>query len=246
MQVSTPSLGAPPAARGPISLAAVLVLFVLLVQARLRLPYWETHNVQAILTWDVMGYYLYLPARFIYHDLGRLKFADDIMREYSPTGSFYQAFQVPGAAAGQFVMKYPIGLALPWTPFFWLGHWATGWWGYPQDGFSATYQIAIAFGGLLYALLSLGLLRRLLHYFTDAVTTLVLGTNYFQYAVFDTAMPHNYLLTSYAGRRLLTRRWHLRPTRGVAFAVELGLLVLIRPKAIICQAYCSRNHALLI
>jgi len=230
------SLGTP-SARGPISLVAVLVLFVLLVQVRLWMPYWETHNVQAILTWDVMGYYLYLPAKFIYHDLGRLKFADDIMREYSPTGSFYQAFQVPGAPAGQLVMKYPIGLALLWTPFFWLGHWAAGWWSYPQDGFSAPYQIAIAFGGLLYALLGLGLLRRLLlHYFTDTVATLVLvtlvlGTNYFQYAVFDTAMPHNYLFTGYAGLLLLTRRWHLRPTRGVAFAIGLvlGLLVLIRP-----------------
>ncbi|AMR27911.1 hypothetical protein A0257_12985 [Hymenobacter psoromatis] len=236
MQDAT-SLGAPPSARGPISLAAVLVLFVLLLQARLWAPYWDTHNVQAILTWDVMGYYLYLPARFIYHDLGRLEFVPDILREYSPTGSFYQAFQVPGAATGQLVMKYPIGLALLWTPFFWLGHWAAGWWGYPQDGFSAPYQLAIAFGGLLYALLGLGLLRRLLlHYFTDAVATLVLvtlvlGTNYFQYAVYDTAMPHNYLFTGYAALLLLTRRWHRRPTRGVAFAIGLvlGLLVLIRP-----------------
>ena len=237
MQASATSLSAPPSARGPISLAAVLVLFVLMVQARLWAPYWNTHNVQAILTWDVMGYYLYLPARFIYHDLGRLAFSEAILREYSPTGSFYQAFQVPGAAAGQLVMKYPIGLALLWTPFFWLGHWAAGWSGYPQDGFSAPYQMAIAFGGLLYALLGLGLLRRLLlHYFTDTVAalviaTLVLATNYLQYAVYDTAMPHNYLFTGYAGLLLLVRRWHLRPTRGVAFGIGLvlGLLVLIRP-----------------
>ena len=33
-----------------------------------------------------------------------------------------------------------------------LGHWAAGLTGYAQDGFSAPYQIAIAFGGLLYAL----------------------------------------------------------------------------------------------
>jgi len=237
MQAYPSVLGAPRSARGPISLAAILLLFVLLVQARLWAPYWDTHNVQAILTWDVMGYYLYLPAKFIYHDLGRLAFSDAILREYAPTGSFDQAFQVPGAAAGQLVMKYPIGLALLWTPFFWLGHWAAGWWGYPQDGFSAPYQIAIAFGGLLYALLGLGLLRRLLlHYFTDAVATLVLvslvlGTNYFQYSVFDTAMPHNYLFTGYAGLLLLVRRWHLRPTRAGAFSIGLvlGLLVLIRP-----------------
>ena len=56
----------------PYSLLAILLLFVLMVQARLWAPYWDTHNVQAILTWDAMGYYIYLPAHFIYHDLGHM------------------------------------------------------------------------------------------------------------------------------------------------------------------------------
>ncbi len=68
-----------------------------------------------------------------------------------------QAFQVPGGPEGQLVMKYACGLAVLWTPFFWLGHWAAGW------------------GGLLYGLMGLGLLRRvLLWYFSDAITTVVL------------------------------------------------------------------------
>ena len=85
--------------RAPLSLATILVLFLLLVQVRLWLPYFNTHNVQAVLTWDAMGYYLYLPAHFIYHDLSRLAFIPDIMREYSPTGSFYQAYPAPGGPA---------------------------------------------------------------------------------------------------------------------------------------------------
>ena len=221
----------------PYSLLAILVLFLLMVQARLWAPYWDTHNVQAILTWDAMGYYIYLPAHFIYHDLGHMAFAHDIMREYNPSSSFYQAFQVPGGPAGQLVTKYTGGLALLWTPFFFLGHWAAGTLDYPQDGFSAPYQVAIAFGGLLFALLGLGLLRRvLLRFFSDVVTTLVLvllvlGSNYFQYAVFDAAMAHNYLFTSYALLLWLTIRWHERPGRGTALAIglTLGLLVLIRP-----------------
>ena len=221
----------------PYSLLAILLLFVLMVQARLWAPYWDTHNVQAILTWDVMGYYIYLPAHFIYHDLGRMAFVGDIMREYGPTGSFYQAFPVPGGPEGALVTKYTCGLALLWTPFFFFGHWAAGWLGYPQDGFSPPYQIAIAFGGILFALLGLGLLRRvLLRYFSDVVTSLVLvllvlGSNYFQYSVFDAAMPHNYLFTGYALLLWLTIRWHQQPTRGGAFAIglTLGLLVLIRP-----------------
>ncbi|OGX88386.1 hypothetical protein [Hymenobacter glacialis] len=221
----------------PYSLLAILILFLLMVQARLWAPYWDTHNVQAILTWDAMGYYIYLPAQFIYHDLGHMGFANDIMREYNPSSSFYQAFQVPGGPEGQLVTKYTCGLALLWTPFFLLGHWAAAWLDYPQDGFSPPYQIAIAFGGLLFALLGLGLLRRvLLRYFSDVVTTLVLvllvlGSNYFQYAVFDAAMAHNYLFTGYALLLWLTIRWHERPTRGGAFAIGLtvGILVLIRP-----------------
>lgn len=221
----------------PYSLLAILLLFVLMVQARLWAPYWDTHNVQAILTWDAMGYYIYLPAQFIYHDLGHMAFAGDIMREYNPSSSFYQAFQVPGGPEGMLVTKYTCGLAVLWTPFFFIGHWVAGGLGYPQDGFSAPYQIAIAFGGLLFALLGLGLLRRvLLRYFSDVVTTLVLvllvlGSNYFQYAVFDAAMAHNYLFTGYALLLWLTIRWHERPTRRDAFFIglTLGLLVLIRP-----------------
>ena len=221
----------------PYSLLAILLLFVLMVQARLWAPYWDTRNVQAILTWDALGYYIYLPAHFIYHDLGHMAFVPEMMREYSPTGSFYQAFQVPGGPEGALVTKYTCGLAVLWTPFFWLGHWAAGWLGYKQDGFSVPYQVAIAFAGLLFGLLGLGLLRRvLLRYFTDVVTTLVLvllvlGSNYFQYTVFDGAMAHTYLFTGYALLLWLTVRWYARPTRAGAFGIglTLGLLVLIRP-----------------
>lgn len=221
----------------PYSLITILVLFVLMVQARLWAPYWNTHNVLAILTWDAMGYYLYLPAQFIYDDLSYLRFIPDILREYGPTGSFYQAYQVPGGPEGALVMKYPIGLAILETPFFFLGHWAAGLWGYKQDGFSAPYQVAIAFGGMTYALLGLGILRRvLLRFFSDAVTAvtlalLVLGTNYLQYSVFDTAMAHTYDFTLYALLIWATIHWHERPRRWLAAAIGLlvGLLILTRP-----------------
>ncbi|WP_126546699.1 hypothetical protein [Hymenobacter amundsenii] len=231
-----PALGA----AGPrrlYSLLAVVVLALLMVQARLWAPYWDTRNVQAILTWDAMGYYLYLPAKFIYHDLRYLRFVPDIMREYSPSGSFYQAFAAPGLTDGTMVMKYPIGVALLQLPFFWLGHWAAALWHYPQDGFSAPYQVAIAFGGLAYGVLGLAVLRRVLGlYFADGVVaaTLVLvalGTNYFQYAVFDAAMAHTYGFTLYAFLLWLTAKWHRAPSRAAAAGIGLvlGLLVLTRP-----------------
>ncbi|MBC8082021.1 MAG: hypothetical protein H7Z21_02315 [Hymenobacter sp.] len=226
-----------PSARHPYSLLTILTLFVLLVQARLWVPRWDTHNVLSVISWDVMGYYLYLPAQFIYEDLSYLRFVPDIMREYGPTSSFYQAFPAPNGPEGALVMKYPLGLALLYTPFFWLGHWAADFLDYKPDGFSAPYQVAIAFGGIIYALLGLGLLRRvLLRYFSDAVTALtlvvlVLGTNYLQYAVFDAGMPHTYDFTLYALLLWLTIQWHERPRHWLAAAIglTLGLLVLTRP-----------------
>jgi len=193
--------------------------------------------VQAVLTWDAMGYYLYLPAHFIYHDLSRLSFIPDIMREYSPTGSFFQAYPAHNGPAGAMVMKYPIGLAILNTPFFWLGHWAAHYWKYPQDGFSAPYQIAISFGSILYSLLGLGLLRRvLLRYVSDAVAALtlalvVLGTNYLQYSAIDGAMSHNPGFTLYAVLLWLTVKWHEHPRRWLAAAIglNLGLMTIVRP-----------------
>jgi hypothetical protein len=239
---SSSSLAGPAPRRLPYSLLAILLLFVLMVQARFWAPYWDTRNVQAILTWDSMGYYLYLPAQFIYHDLAHLSFIPDIMREYGPSTSFYQAYPLPGAAAdAPLVMKYTCGLAVLWFPFFWLGHWAAALFDYPQDGFSAPYQLAIALGSLLYALLGLGVLRRVLRrYFTDLATALVLvglvlGTNYFQYAVFDAAMTHSPLFTLYALLLWLTIRWHEQPTllRALAIGLMLGFLTLVRPSEMV-------------
>ena len=221
----------------PYSLGTIVALFLLLLQVRLWAPNFETHNVTAVLTWDALGYYLYLPAHFIYHDLSRLAFMPNIMREYNPTGSFYQAFQVPNGPPGALVMKYPIGLALLNTPFFWLGHWAAGHWNYARDGFSAPYQVAISCGSILYSLLGLGLLRRvLLRYVSDAVAALtlaliVLGTNYFHYSAIDGAMAHNPGFTLYALLLWLTVRWHEHPRRWLAasLGLTLGLIVIVRP-----------------
>ena len=221
----------------PYSLATIFALFLLLLQLRLWVPNFDTHNVTAILTWDALGYYLYLPAHFIYHDLSHLAFMPRILQEYNPTGSYYQAFPVPGGPAGAMVMKYPIGLAILNAPFFGLGHWAAGHWNYARDGFSVPYQMAIALGSLVYSLLGLGLLRHvLLRYVSDAVTALalallVVGSNYLHYAAIDGAMAHNVGFTLYALLLWLTVRWHEQPRRWLAagLGLTLGLLVMVRP-----------------
>jgi hypothetical protein len=201
-------------------------------------PRWLTYDALSFISWDVFGYYLYLPSFFIHHDPGIRDFSwlQHLLDTYRPTLSFYQAYQGP---AGDFVMKYPAGLAILYAPFFFIGHFYAGFSGLPQDGLSLPYQFALAMGTLVYAVAGLWVFRKILNrYFSDPVTALVmiitvLGTNYFELTAYDGAMPHNFLFTFYALIVWLTIRWHEEPEWK--FSIPLGLLcglsILVRPTA---------------
>lgn len=222
----------------PVSFALFILLSAAIIFGRFLAPRWLCHDVTSILTWDVFGYYLYLPAFFIHHDLGIRDFSwvQQILDTYNPTIGFYQAYQGP---IGDFVMKYPMGLAILYCPFFFIGNLYAGITGFPQDGLSLPYQISIAMGGLVYTIIGIWFLRKILiRYFSDLVSSLtmvvlVLGTNYFELTAYDGAMPHNYLFMLYALIAWLTIRWHEKPRWK--FAIPLGILcglsVLIRPTA---------------
>ncbi len=215
----------------PYSLASIVILMYVLVRAAFFLANWEK---SFILTWDVFGYYLYLPALFIYNDLGDLTFVPEILESYYHSSSFYYAAQLP---EGGLILKYPAGLALMYSPFFLLGHLGAHLFGYPADGFSLPYQFAISMGSIAFVVLGLLVLRKvLIKYFDDLTVAiclliLVLGTNLFNYSAYDGAMPHAYLFTLYAIILWLTERWHARPRMKTAIALGLliGLAALTRP-----------------
>ncbi len=218
----------------PISLFSLAILFYLLWRIATLYPKWENFGTEATLSWDVFGYYLYLPAGIIYEDLASLSFIDEIFPKYIPAGDFHHAVD---ADSGNKVMKYPIGMALLYLPFFLMAHLFASLSSFPADGFSLPYQLAISWGSLVYAFLGLMLLRKvLLKYFSDLSTALTLGvlvlaTNYLNYVSFDGAMPHNYLFTLYTCILWLTIRWHEDQKLGTAFLLGLciGLATIIRP-----------------
>ncbi|TAL61678.1 MAG: hypothetical protein EPN85_04265 [Bacteroidetes bacterium] len=191
-----------------------------------------------ILCWDVFGYYLYLPLTLIYHDLGLKDHAiiDGIIQKYNNTGSFYQAFESP---TGDWVMRYPIGLSILYSPFFFIGHLAAKIGGYPADGFSAPYQFVIWTGSMLFAFAGVFFLRKvLLKFFEDKMAALllvalVLGTNYTLHTSVhgQGAMPHDYLFTLYAIILWLTIRWHesYKIKHAILLAITCGLAALSRP-----------------
>ena len=203
-------------------------------------PKWEQKGTEATISWDVSGYYMYLPAIFIYNDIKGCAFADEILKKYHPTPDFHQAFI--HKKSNNYVMKYSIGQAIQYSPFFFIAHlWASNSSIYPADGFSFPYQFMISMGSLIIAFIGLYYLRKyLLLYFKETTVSLsllgiVLGSNYLNYAAIDGAMTHNPLFTIYAVLIYVSILFYKNPTyfKGILIGLLVGMAALIRPTEIL-------------
>jgi len=216
-----------------ISLISVLIIALALAFGRLAYINWNEPGAN-VLTSDAFGYYLYLPGKYIHHDLTKLTWLPEILDKYRPTGNLYQVIPLEN---GNFAMKYLMGLSIIYTPFFFLGHCIAGALEYPQDGFSTPYPLSICFGAWVYAVLGFFLLRKvMLHFFSDAITAVVLlliamATNYPQYVVVDSAMTHGFLFMMYALLLWITVGWVKKPNLISAFLLGgvIGLSCITRP-----------------
>jgi len=205
-------------------ISAALCILIILGTNFLYYPKWTKGATEATISWDVSGYYMYLPATFIYKDLKQLEFLDKIIEKYKPTPDPQQAFL--HKPSGNQVMKYSLGQAVTFLPGFTIGHsWASISGKYPTDGFSFPYQFCIAIGSLLWAILGIILLRKiLLPYFDEktvglTLVTLLLGSNYLNYVAIDSAMTHNTLLTLYCALIYLTMSFYKRATLAKAIGI---------------------------
>jgi len=196
-----------------------------------------------ILSWDVFGYYLYLPCLFIYNDLGLndISVIHNIIEQYSSSATFYQAVQLP---SGDWVMRYQMGMAILYSPAFFIGHLVALIGGYTTDGFSSPYQYSVFIENIIVTIIGIFIMRKLLlKFFNEKVTAIVLiilviGTNFFYHNAFygANAMNHNYLFTLYALLIWITIKWH--ETYKFKYIIFLGLVIgiitLSRPPEIIC------------
>ena len=191
-----------------------------------------------VLSWDIFGYYLYLPLIFIYNDLGlkNIQVVHQIIDTYQSTSTFYQAMP---ALEGQWVLKYPMGMAVLYFPFFFVGHIWAMLTSYPDDGFSFPYQASLLYGSLVYTTIGLVYLKRSLDTFFRSrlslliIFILVFGTNFLVHTVFhgQGLMSHNYLFMLFALVFWYTLKWHSNPSMKSAFwlALFVGLASLSRP-----------------
>lgn len=197
-------------------------------------PKYQKSGSEATISWDVSGYYWYLPATFIYKDLKNLTFSDSIRAKYGCSPDNQQITILPD---GKKVLKYSSGMAVQYLPFFIGANILAKPLGYAQDGFSKPYQIALQIGAIVMMLLGLWSLRKLLlRYYTDGVVALVLflitiGTNYLNYAMIDVGMSHAWLFAWYCILMYATDSFYKKPSKKLAIIIGfiLGLLMLSRP-----------------
>ena len=186
---------------------------------------------------DVVGYYAYLPAAFVY---------GDVSMHYCGSNRFFSD-KVWGVAwrdgLGP-VMKYTMGMSVLYAPFFAVGHAHAHLGGWTPDGYSWPYRFWLQWSALFYVLLGLHWLRKVLEvYFqpmTVALTLLAVafGTNLLYYTVGESPMPHAGTFALVAGLMWASLRWHAdgRWTQALAVGLLASLLTLIRPNHLLLWA----------
>ena len=156
---------------------------------------WGGQRWKEIIAFDGKGYYAYLPAVFIYHDL-QLSFLDSIEEKYSEPNTHFEIRVVTPQGT---IDKYFCGTALAQLPFFIIAHLLTKLTGGNADGYSYFYQINISLAGIIYVLIGLFFLQKILRNYsisepiiTIVIFTIFFGTQLFYYSIFEPSCSHVY------------------------------------------------------
>jgi hypothetical protein len=220
----------------PSKQVSLLVLIVIGIIVSL---YRITHVSRAETSWDVLGYYLPLPACFIYHDpmLTKTDWLTKVNDERKLTGTLYM---VSTNDKGEPMYFFLFGMALFYLPFFFIGHIFASLSGI-ADGFSLPYQYSLVIGGILYTLIGLFYLRKNLRYFfSERITAIVMliivfSTNYIHHMTLKDLETVNVIFMLMNIILWNTIKWHENQKFRylVALGVAISLMGLVKPSEII-------------
>ena len=198
-----------------------------------------THVTDKEISWDILGYYLYLPATFIYDQpmLNDVSWLQKINAEKDLTGTLYQ---VSSNDEGEPMYFFLMGMSILYLPFFLAGHLLAGMLGFPADGFSAPYQYALVVGGIIYTIIGLIFLRKnLRQFFSERVSAIVmiiiaLGTNYIHHLTVKNLETVNMLFMLVNIILWNTIKWHESHKFRNLAAIGTGitLTALVKPSEI--------------
>lgn len=176
---------------------------------------------------DKAGYYIYLPAFFIYNFQ-----VDGLPAEIDKkTGNGFIVRD------GKIITKYTYGVALLQAPFFIICHGLSKLCNLQDDGFSLIYHKSINIAAVIYSFFSfIFLFNFLIRYLKKKVVIITLaclyiGTNIFYYSVFETGMSHIYSLFLFASYLYLgpIANEQKKPIYVFLFGLIIGLIIIVRP-----------------
>ncbi len=215
------------------SLIVVIILSIILILFRII-----TLQLNE-LSWDVLGYYIHLPALFIHfdHGLNDLSWIYDIIEKYKVTETLYQISSGP---EGNPIFFFLMGMSIFYLPWFLIGHLWASFSGYPADGFSLPYQYSLALGVISYTIIGLIYLRKiLLNYFSEKITTIVLiiivlGTNYFHFQTTKNLETANILFLTVTLIIWNSIQWHntYKIRNMIYLAILIVLTAMVKPSEV--------------
>ena len=191
------------------------------------------------ISWDVLGYYLYLPATFIHHDpmLHDISWLKQVNEEKKLTGTLYM---VSSNDQGEPMYFFLMGMALFYLPFFFAGSAVASVLGYPVDGFSLPYQYMLVIGAIFYTIIGLIFLRKILRrFFSEWISSLVMiiivfGTNYINHLTIKDLETVNVLFMLVTIIVWNTIKWHenYKSKHLIAIGVSIAFIGLVKPSEI--------------
>lgn len=211
---------------GVLAIIAIAYLVTIFIPNKFSTPH-------RVFDWDVKSYYSYLPAYFIDHDICMSKWEN----QYPNFNKYWPTY----VRDDKYVIKMTLGVSIFYAPFFAAANVIAEPLGYPADGFSKPYALAILLSGAFFAWLGLLVLQRFLsRYYSDkvvAATLAIIGltSTLYWYATYESPMSHSYSFFLFATFLYLTDRWYGKAAwwKALLMGIVFGLIVLIRPSNIL-------------
>jgi len=218
------------------SLNRFTLFALLIIGATLSIATYSVAGDGGAISWDAFGFYYYLKLVFVDHSLilENLDSINKVFEEYDPSSTVYQFTTLPN---GRIIVRYPVGQALLYLPFFIIAHLAAFFSDFPADGFSKPYDVAMRIGGLVYHFLGFYFVGKILRlHFNDKVVGITLvvlffGTNSYSLMAGTALAAQGSLFFLVAWFIWLVDRYFKQKTNGliITVAAVFGLICLNRP-----------------
>ncbi len=187
-----------------------------------------------IIVTDVLSYYAYLPATFVYNDIS----LESIKDKGKTLGGAFYGKESP---TGKTVIITSCGMSMLYFPFFIVAHPVAQIMGYKANGYSIPYKFALAMSSIFYLIMGAIFLRLLLIKYFDrqevaiALLITLLATNLLWYVTYEAPMTHVYSFALISIFMYIIDKWLDNPT--IKYTLLTGLLVgiisLVRPTNVV-------------